>query len=336
MQIVIDHEINRVKWIDFIMGNQYTTPFQSPEFYDFFNKVPNQVATAFAIQGSRSLTALCVVTLQREKGLKGYFSRRAIIYGGPLVEINCELDLEELIRFINNYLRRKVIYLETRNFKDYSSLRSSLFKQGWTYFPHLDVQISLKSKTVQGLVGDMKYNRKREIKLSLKYGASYSEADSLEEVISLYSILTELYEEKVNLPLPELEYFIELFHSPIGKVFIVRHDHHIIGGSCCIYYPNSSIFTLYYCGKRNYMRNVYPTHLAIMAAMEFGVENNLQELDLMGAGKPGEEYGVRNYKSQFGGSLIEFGRFMIIYNHFLYKIGKLGLSLMKRKNIGGK
>ena len=50
----------------------------------------------------------------------------------------------------------------------------------------------------------------------------------------------------------------------------------------------------------------------------------------MGAGKPNEDYGVREFKSKFGGELVEFGRFERINNHFLYLIGKTGLKILKK------
>ena len=50
----------------------------------------------------------------------------------------------------------------------------------------------------------------------------------------------------------------------------------------------------------------------------------------MGAGKPNESYGVRDFKAKFGGQLVEHGRFLLILNHVLYQIGKIGVSLMKK------
>ena len=39
-------------------------------------------ARAFAVTDNEAIRSLAVVTYQEEKGLKGYFSRRCIIYGG--------------------------------------------------------------------------------------------------------------------------------------------------------------------------------------------------------------------------------------------------------------
>jgi lipid II:glycine glycyltransferase (peptidoglycan interpeptide bridge formation enzyme) len=52
---------------------------------------------------------------------------------------------------------------------------------------------------------------------------------------------------------------------------------------------------------------------------------------MMGAGAPGDGgYGVREFKAKFGGELKEFGRFKYVSDKFLYNVGKVGVSLMKR------
>jgi lipid II:glycine glycyltransferase (peptidoglycan interpeptide bridge formation enzyme) len=51
----------------------------------------------------------------------------------------------------------------------------------------------------------------------------------------------------------------------------------------------------------------------------------------MGAGKPDEPYGVRDFKAEFGGELVERGRFLCIRKPLLYKIGTLGVKWLKGK-----
>lgn len=52
---------------------------------------------------------------------------------------------------------------------------------------------------------------------------------------------------------------------------------------------------------------------------------------MMGAGEPGVPYGVRDFKAEFGGQLVEHGRFIHICKPMLYRIGKLGVKFLKRK-----
>ncbi len=74
------------------------------------------------------------------------------------------------------------------------------------------------------------------------------------------------------------------------------------------------------------MKKIFPTHLAIYSIIEFAIKENLKMVDFMGAGKPDTEYGVRDYKLQFGGDLVDFGRFNIIFKPRLFNLGIWGLK----------
>ena len=50
-----------------------------------------------------------------------------------------------------------------------------------------------------------------------------------------------------------------------------------------------------------------------------------------GGGKPGVPYGVRDYKLKYGFKVFDFGRYLCVHKRILYKMGVLGMSLMKRK-----
>lgn len=332
MEIHISNELDDTVWQNFLLHNKFANPFQSKGFNDFINTVPGLKSQLFWITSSNELVALCVVTIQKERGIKGYFSRRAIIYGSPLLssEVNNKVILEYLLESINTFLKNKVIYGEIRNTHNYSEFKDVFVKMGWHYNSHLNIEIPIINNTMDFILKRMKYNRRREINLSIKEGAIIREPINVNEVQSLYNILKNLYKSRVKSPLPDFGYFNSLYKSQIGKIFIVIHNENIIGGSFCIYHKELSINTLYYCGIRDYHKKIFPTHLAIMGAIEFGIMNNLKYLDLMGAGKPNEEYGVRNYKIEFGGILVEYGRFLFISKPFLYNLGIVGLNLIKK------
>jgi lipid II:glycine glycyltransferase (peptidoglycan interpeptide bridge formation enzyme) len=52
---------------------------------------------------------------------------------------------------------------------------------------------------------------------------------------------------------------------------------------------------------------------------------------MMGAGKPEETYGVRDFKARFGGELVEHGRYLCVRKPLLYWLGKMGVKLMKKR-----
>ena len=243
---------------------------------------------------------------------------------------NNEKVLEQTLNYISDFYKKKLIYLEIRNNFDFNSYKDVFQFHKFLYQPHFNIQLDTFETSMEAILANMKYNRRREIKISYKEGAVVNEANDEKEIILLYEILKELYQSRVKLPIPNLDFFIALFKSKIGKVFIVKHDDKIIGGSFCFYYENDSIYTFYYAGLTNYNKKIFPTHIAIMGVIKFAIKNNLKFVDFMGAGTPGVDYGVREFKSKFGGDLKEYGRFIRINKPKLYNIGKLGLKILQK------
>ncbi len=63
--------------------------------------------------------------------------------------------------------------------------------------------------------------------------------------------------------------------------------------------------------------------------MEWGSENKFNIFDFGGAGKPGEEYGVRNFKKRFGGKSVNFGRYELIHCKIKTMIAENGFKLYR-------
>jgi hypothetical protein len=68
--------------------------------------------------------------------------------------------------------------------------------------------------------------------------------------------------------------------------------------------------------------------MATYAAMEYALQHGIVFFDFMGAGSPNEAYGVREFKSRFGGEEVEHGRFIVVLNQIKYNLGKFGLKFL--------
>jgi serine/alanine adding enzyme len=330
MKIIKNDQVERNKWGYFLHNNPFASPFQSYDFYKFYNSIDGHSADVFALEENGEYTALSVVTVQKEGGIKKYFSRRGIVYGGPLVAISSGKILSILLNTIVEHYKSELIYLEIRNFFDYTYLHGLSVYNSWQFLPYLNFRITLKDKNLEELLSGMKYNRRREIRISLERGVSYKECETESELAQIYNILKELYKTRVKLPLPNNEFFKNLWRNEIGKIFVVSHNNQVIGGSVCIILKNHSIYTMYYCGLRGYDKKIFPTHLAVIAAIEYGIQDGMEYLDFMGAGLKGEEYGVRKYKQEFGGELNEYGRYRRILRPTLFNIGVRGIEILKK------
>jgi serine/alanine adding enzyme len=283
--LISTENLSRQAWQSLLKSSVYATPFQSPAYYDFFNKVsPRQSAEVFALEDEGKVAALCLATLQQENGMKGYFSRRAIIYGSPLWPIDDPGGLSRLLVELESRLNGRAIYAEIRNFQECRQFAPVYESAGWCYQPYLNVRLPLAGKSREDVLRGMRYNRRREIKLTLEQGGHCQLAQQVEEVEALYGILRDLYRQRVKLPLPEWPYFREFFRADFGRVFIVRHQGRIIGGAFCAVLEGEGIYTVYYCAQRGYSPKIFPTHLAVLGAIEYGLEHGLKYLDFMGPG----------------------------------------------------
>lgn len=69
--------------------------------------------------------------------------------------------------------------------------------------------------------------------------------------------------------------------------------------------------------------------MATWAAMEAGNRLGCINFDFMGLGIPTREYGVREFKSRFGGNWVNHGRWSRVNNPLLYSFAELGYNIMR-------
>jgi len=328
MKVLLDREVSKEQWDSLYSSNNYSSPFQSYSFYSFFNSIEGLSANVFACEKNSEIVALCVVTLQKGNGFKGYFSRRAIIYGGPLLNLKNLHAVVVLFEKIKAYYKKKAIYIEIRNYFDFSEYRSVFYSLDFKYTPWLNYQVPTLSLEV--VKKNMSSSRLRQIKKSIKNGVIWKEASNIEEVKTFYNILSELYQNKIKKPLLPESFFLKFYKQSIGKYLLVVYQNKIIGGIMCPIAPTKCIYEFYICGLDNEYKEQYPSVMATWAAIEYAYTKAIPMFDFMGAGNPSEDYGVREFKARFGGNEVNFGRFICILNPVLYNLGKICLKILQK------
>lgn len=318
----------------FIYTHTHGNFFQSTVFFQFLeNTQEYRPFLVVAMNDAGEITGSVIAVFQSNgSGLKSWFSRRCIIWGGPLV-IENSIDTrpeiaKQIISALKNYANRRAIYMEFRNSFDTSDIRSAFTAHDLDYRAHLNYLV--KTDELSAVQKRMSSSRVRQIKSSLKAGASIAEPRSEQDVLTFYSILENLYREKVKKPLPQLDLFLKIWKSPVCKFFIILYENEVIGGIVCPMYNNKVIYEWYICGLDNVAKNVHPSVLATWAPIEYGIQHGFEHFDFMGAGKPEEDYGVREFKARFGGDEVNYGRYHSILNKTLFKIGKVGLTIYQK------
>ena len=331
MKILSINNIDRTEWSRLVEASDTGTWFQSPEAYVFFAGQPNLFKPfVFSLENEGKLRAVCVGYVTVEKSvLKQFLTRRAIIVGGPCFADDCiNEEVSLLLSTLRQQLSTDAIYIETRNFNDYSRWKSAFAAAGFDYMPHLNFHVETSSVVV--VDANLGKSRKRDIRTTIREGVSVIEQPTDEQVCEYYKVLDKLYRTKVKTPLFPLSFFLALNKHKDGRLLLMEYQGRIIGGTVCVEQANKCVYEWFVCGEDGVYPHVFPSSYATYAGIKYAAEHGCARFDMMGAGKPDEAYGVRDFKAKFGGTEVEHGRFLCITKPLLYRIGVIGVKILKK------
>ena len=290
------------------------------------------------------IRGICVGYVTKEKSaIRQYFTRRAIIIGGPCLAddaTNEEVQflMDEVRQQLQNLdLRFKIlnspIYIETRNFNDYSKWKGAFEKAGFSYQPHLNFHVDTSS--IEIVEENIHKSRKRDIRTSLRDGAFIIESPTLEQVHAMYDILLHLYKTRVKTPLFPFSFFEALWKQSYAHFLLIgrineQNETEVIGGTVNVEMQGKGVYEWFACGRDGEWKSIFPSSLATYAGIRYAAEHGFPRFDMMGAGTPNEAYGVRDFKAKFGVQLVEHGLYLSITKPLLYKIGVLGVRILKK------
>lgn len=325
-------EIEKSQWAKLVQRANTATWFQTAEAYTFYASLPGELKPfAYGVSENGQLSGVVVGYVTQEKNpLKQFFTRRAIIVGGPLLDDTISNEaLSALLQIVRTELATQAIYIETRNFNDYSRWKDIFLTHGFAYQPHLNFHVH--TTDMEDMERNIGKNRKRDIKTTIRDGVVPVMRPSIEQVREYYVILQHLYKTKVKTPLFSWEFFEQLYHTSHGHFFLTEYHGRIIGGTVCVCLEHKAVYEWFVCGEDGIYEHIFPSSYATYLGIRYATENGYPVFDMMGAGKPDEAYGVRDFKARFGGEQVEHGRFLCICKPLLYKIGEMGVKLLKRR-----
>jgi serine/alanine adding enzyme len=327
LKLLKNNEISLKKWDELLVLSPYASAFQTYSFYKLFCSVSGLKSEVFAVEISQEIRALCVVTFQKEPGFISFFSRRAIVYGGPVLLHEDKSTLDYLLTSISKEYEQKAIYIEIRSLHNYNQYNEVFEKNGWQNIPYLNFKIDCSDK--DRLIEKLSDSRKRQIKKAFNSGVIIKETKDTNDIKAFYSILKILYDKKIKKPLMPQNFFTDFSKANLGVFLLVIYKEKIIGGIMCPILENRCLYEFYICGLDEEYKEQYPSVIATWAAILYANENNITVFDFMGAGRKDKNYGVRDFKARFGGELEENVRYLKINNFLLYWMGQLALSSIK-------
>ena len=326
--------IEKDKWGEFVCKHPQGNIFQTPEMAEVYRQTKNyEPISLAAVDGTGEIFAvLQAVVIKEMNSILGSFSARAIIQGGPLF-IENENGIKALKVLIEHYdavAQKKALYTQIRTMWDTSNISSFLNSMGYVYEERLNFLMDLTIPT-DILWRQLFKSRRNGINRAKRRGVTIDEVTNESLIPIVYNHLQETY-KNAKMPLGDISLFQNAFNILIqknmAKFFLAKHEDKYIGAIVVLIY-NGIIYDWYAGASRDYLplcpNDILPWHVT-----EWGSKNGYHTFDFGGAGTPNEEYGVREFKRQFGGEMVNFGRYLKIHSPIKMKIVGKGFEIYRR------
>lgn len=306
--------------------------FQSPAYYELMKGLPEGEPFHQQLKSSAGDQTVILTGVRVANGgkLKKYFTSRIVIIGEPFTGADQNFNADKNIDWqFRKQVRKGSIYTEFRLLEPPGNI--DFFQSlPFTYcLPYLNIFIDT-TLSFPDLYSNLSVSKKRQVQSSQKAGAYVRAAGNESEVEAFYRILNELYTDKIKKPLIAREVLLRVFRDKsIGEILLVVFDEKIIGGMLCPVYEKKEIYEWYIGCLDDEMKQykVYPSVLLTWEAIRYAAIHGYKRFNFMGAGEKGKHYGVRDFKLQFGGNLVDAPRYIIVHKPLMYRLGKLAVSL---------
>jgi len=324
-------------WRRFVDEHPQGNIFHTPEMFQVFARAAGHHAELWAATDAagQPWALLLPVQITLVEGWFQWLRRltcRAVVWGSVLCGPGRQgrEALTSLLQAYSDGVKGRCLFTELRNLADLSRLQPLLQSQSFTYEDHLNYLIDL-DRPSEAVLQDIGRRAQKQIRRALRKGqVTIAEVDRLEQVAPCYELLAGTY-ARARVPLADRSLFEVLFDvlQPRGMVkFLTARVGEAYAATSVELIYKGTIYGWYGGLDRNYGR-YNPTELLTWHILKWGAENGYCTYDFGGAGKPGEDYGVRDFKAKFGGQLVCYGRNTQVHAPAKLAISKAGYRVYR-------
>jgi serine/alanine adding enzyme len=332
MDIVQD--LDRQAWQDFVNQHPDSQIFHTPEMFEVFSHTRGYRPTLWAAVNSHRypLALLLPVEISLSGGLLRRFTTRAVAYGSVLCTPGTEGEraLRRLLEAYKQATGGQFLFTELRNLVDLKPYQRVLNDSGFKFEEHLNFLVDL-NRPEEEIWSDIRSNAQRNVRKAAKLDVEIEDVDDPHRVPDVYALLKEVY-NRIQVPLADLSFFLssyEILH-PKGmmKMLVSRAENADIGALTLLLHKD--IILYWYTGTLREYSSYRAGDALVWHALKWGTQNGFRTLDFGGAGKPDEEYGVRDFKAKFGGTLVNYGRNVCVHAPLALQASKAVYSVARR------
>jgi CelD/BcsL family acetyltransferase involved in cellulose biosynthesis len=317
VDLLTDWQAMEPAWDDFVRAHPKGSIFHSSQMVHVFQAAKHHSPLALAAigAGGEIVAMLVGVRVQTLPDPLGRVSSRSILYAEPLCYDNPH-SIEALAALIAEHdrqMQHTTLFTEVRPLFSPGPERIALEQCGYQFLDYLNYIVDV-SQPPDVLWRAMQRDARRGVRESQREGFETRRINAPDAVDHLYSLLLMSY-GNASVPLAHRSLFEAAFATlhETGrlKMEAVVKDDTPVAMLAMLLFKDTAL--AWYCGTQR-LRGFSPLDYLIWREMLWCHEQGYTVFDMGGAGWPNEPYGVRRYKSKFGGKLVRYGRYRKIYS----------------------
>jgi serine/alanine adding enzyme len=335
MVLNIVNTLDVLLWRDFVDQHPLGNIFQTPEMFQVFSRAKGyrpELHAAVSDEG-QVLALLLPVQVTLKGGLLRRLTTRSIAYGSVLCApgaVGSEA-LTTLLRAYSKKAGREALFTELRHQSDQSVYQPVFAQYRFAYQDHLNYLIDLDCSTKE-LFNRIGSRTRKHIRRELNRGqVVVDQVNEANQIGIWYKVIKKTY-LAAQVPIADISLFEAAFDvlNPrnMVKFWLVRIGEDYVASSVELIYKD--VIYGWYGGVDRAFSRFTPSEVLTWHILKWGAENGYRVYDFGGAGNPDEKYGVRDFKSKFGGTLVCYGRNTWIPHYSIYYLSKFGYGFMRR------
>lgn len=329
------HHLDEKAWHDFVHSNKDANIFHSPEMFQVFKLAHNHQPQLSAIvdKDKKILALLPTVQVTVINGLLKRMTTRSISYGSVLCATDPagKLALLSLLQVYSEEAVKSSLFTELRNLSDMNMFQQEFSKAGFIYEDHLNYLIDLNNSPEQ-ILQNIGSRTRQHIRRGLRKGIVVVECISDRDQLSTWYKIIKMTYQGARIPLADLSLFEAafdiLYPRKMIKFLLARIGTEYVAASAELLFKD--VIYGWYGGMNRDFSKYTPNELLMWHILEWGASNGYKVYDFGGAGKPGEEFGVRDFKAKFGGDLVCYGRYSKVHQPNLLRWSERGYKLFQK------
>lgn len=338
--IRITRRVDEGAWRTLVGREPKANVFHTPEMYQVFQRARGHRPALWAATGldGSPLAMFVPVEITLFGGLLRSWTSRAVAYGG-LLWVEHPMAEPAVRALLSAYVREnrgRMLLTELRHVSDATEVRSVLDATGFTREGHLNFLIRL-DRSQADLWRELSASARQRIRRAERRGVQVEEVTDARGEEEAYRLLESVY-RRVGIPLPNRSLF-QAASSILGPrrmlvLLIARVEGRAIGARFLLLHGNRMLD--WYAGSDREFSSYSPNEMLVWSAFRWAHERGLEVFDFGGAGRPGERYGVREFKAKFGGQLVDLGRHLLIQAPLRLRVSRSGYAMFRHFLWGGR